>query len=154
MNEPICFFVEGAPRAKQSFRYSRFGNHQSPMVKAWQKDVAWTGQRHMHLLGRDLLEGRLSLELTFFLPNARRVDSDNLAKCIQDGLNGIVWKDDQQNIDLVIHKYVCRTLQGVLIKVCENDRALEVTKSEALTMIGVVRFTLAVAAFLPSEVTS
>jgi hypothetical protein len=107
----------------------------------------------MHLLGRDLLEGNLSLELTFFLPNARRVDSDNLAKCVQDGLNGIMWKDDQQNMDLVIHKYVCRTLQGVLIRVCENERAPEITKAEALTMIGVMRFTLAVSAYRPSEAT-
>jgi len=78
----------------------------------------------------DPIPGSLTVELTFFLGDGRRVDADNLSKCVMDGLNGIVWEDDRQNIRLVIDKYICRRRQGVLVKVLPNDRALEISEEE------------------------
>lgn len=129
MTQNISFYVHGVPRAKQSFRALRHGGGFTPaQVKAWQTDVAWAGQQHMRKLG--LLEpitGNLTMELVFFLPNARKIDLVNLCKCAEDGLNGVVWEDDQHNVRLVLDKYICRERQGVLIHITENDRDLEIS---------------------------
>lgn len=71
----------------------------------------------------DLLEGPLSLRLHFYMkrPQAHyrssgelkdwapvykiaKPDSDNLAKGVCDALNGLVWKDDSQVVELHIVK--------------------------------------------------
>jgi Holliday junction resolvase RusA-like endonuclease len=129
MKQPISFYVHGVPRAKQSFRALRRGGGFTPaQVKAWQEEVAWAGQQCMRKLGLiEPIKGNLTVELVFFLPSARRIDLDNLAKCVQDGLNGVVWQDDQHNVRLVLDKYICRQRQGVLIHITENDRDLEIS---------------------------
>jgi len=133
----IAFFVEGEPRAKQSFRVSgRGGGFQPARIKAWQSDVGWAAQQAIRQIGMlDPLEGNLTVELTFILGDKRRIDLDNLSKAVQDGLNGITWLDDQQNIRLVLDKYVCRQHQGVLVKISENCRATEISEDEMLAMI-------------------
>lgn len=128
----ITFFVQGEPRAKQSFRVSGRGGGFTPArIKAWQSAVGWTAQQCMRALGLiDPIADSLTVELTFFLKNARRIDLDNLSKAVQDGLNGVLWVDDQQNIRLVLDKYVCRQRQGVLVKISTNERALEISEEE------------------------
>ena len=128
----ITFFVPGEPRPKQSFRVTGRGRGFTPAaIKAWQSDVGWAAQQCMRALGlEDPIADSLTVELTFFLKNARRVDLDNLAKCTQDGLNGVVWVDDQQNIRLVLDKYICRQRQGVLVKIFPNKRPLEITAEQ------------------------
>jgi Holliday junction resolvase RusA-like endonuclease len=126
----ICFFVPGEPRPKQSFRVSGRGRGFTPArVKDWQADVGWAAQQRMRELGMfDPLEGSLTVELTFILGDRRRVDLDNLAKCVQDGLNNIAWNDDQQNVRLVLNKYVCRAKQGVFVKITPNNRPIEISE--------------------------
>lgn len=134
----ITFFVDGEPRAKQSFRASRRGGGFTPAyIKAWQSDVGWCAQmalRHMEVM--EPIEGNLSVELTFFLGNSRRIDLDNLSKAVQDGLNNIAWIDDQQNISLTLNKYVCRERQGVLVQIAQNPRRVEISLREMKNMIG------------------
>jgi Holliday junction resolvase RusA-like endonuclease len=129
MIQEITFFVEGLPRAKQSFRsLGRRGGYQPAYIKAWQNDVGYAGQLRMRALRLyEPLTGPLTVELTFFLPDARRIDLDNLSKAVQDGLNGVVWEDDQHNIRLVLEKYICRQRQGVLVNVTSCDRDLEIS---------------------------
>ena len=138
MTAVISFFVEGQPRAKQSFRVSGRGRGFTPaQIKAWQSDVGWTAQQHMRALGLvDPICGSLTVQIIFFLKTARRIDLDNLAKCVQDGLNGVVWEDDQQNVRLILDKYICRAKQGVFVQVSKNERLLEISEellSECLT---------------------
>ena len=142
--ERISFFIDGEPRAKQSFRsLGRRGGYTPAQVKAWQSDVAWCAQMAMRRLGElEPMAGRLTVELTFFLGNARRIDSDNLSKCVQDGLNKITWLDDQQNVDLIIHKFICRERQGVLVEIKPNDRKVEVSLEEMKQMIDLAQYGL------------
>jgi len=138
MND-IVFFVEGEPRAKQSFRANRNGRggYTPAYIKAWQSDVGWIAQQAIRKIGMlDPLEGNLTVELTFFLGDLRRIDLDNLSKAVQDGLNDVTWKDDQQNIDLILHKYVCRTRQGVLVKITKNDRLVEISEEDMNGLLG------------------
>lgn len=139
MSAGISFFVASEPRAKQSFRVGHRGGYTPARIKAWQADVGWAGQQAMRQCGFEgPLQGNLTVELVFILGNLRRIDLDNLSKAVQDGLNGIVWDDDKQNIRLVIDKYVCRTRQGVYVKVSLNNRAVEVNEAELPFQIGAV----------------
>ena len=134
MNEPILeFFVLGEPRAKQSFRVGNGGGFQPARVKAWQSDCGYAGQLAMRAAGmyEPLPRGmHLTVEMYFFLGDARVIDLDNLSKCVQDGLNKVVWADDQHNVRLILDKYICRSKQGVLVRVFENNRSIEITEPE------------------------
>ena len=136
---PIAFFVSGEPRAKQSFRASRSGKggYTPAYIKAWQSDVGWAGQQRMRELGfMEPIEAvSFTVTLIFFLGDARRIDLDNLSKAVQDGLNNIAWKDDQQNIRLVLDKYICRERQGVLVKIEPNSRPVEIDMEEMTVLI-------------------
>lgn len=140
----ITFFVDGEPRAKQSFRSTGPGRGYTPArIKAWQSDVGWCAQQAMRRLGMlDPIEGNLTVELTFFLGNARKVDCDNLSKAVQDGLNRITWLDDQQNITLIIHKYICEERQGVLVQISQNDRPVEISVEQLRDMVDLARFNI------------
>ena len=98
------FRVAGTPVPKQSFRVNGHGGYRDPRVTAWQELVAWQGRIAM---GPDPpLGGALRVRLEFVLPTKRRVDCDNLAKGVEDALNGIVWLDDHQIVSLTITKCV------------------------------------------------
>ena len=133
MNMPITFFVHGEPRAKQSFRVGNGSGYQLARVKAWQADCGYAAQQAMRAV--EMYEPlpksmRLTVQMIFFLGDARVIDLDNLSKCVQDGLNGVLWADDRHNIRLVLDKYICRTKQGVLVRVIENTRPVEISEPE------------------------
>ena len=116
------FFVAGKPRAKQSFRYTENGGgYTDPGVKAWQQEVSKAAREAMR--GRDLFKGPVSVVLKFYLPTKRRVDADNLSKCVLDGLNGVAFADDAQVDDLHIVKIIDRKDPGVTICILEDEEA-------------------------------
>lgn len=112
----VEFTTTGTPRAKQSFRYTHGGGYTDPGVKRWQTAVAQDAALAMR--DRDKLTGPVKVELEFYLPTKRRVDCDNLAKNVLDGLNGIVFTDDTQVVDLHIVK-MTRKPAGVWVRVEE-----------------------------------
>lgn len=133
----ISFFVEGAPRAKQSFRsLGKRGGYTPAHVKAWQKDVAWAAQQAMRQLGLlDPVRENVCAEFTFFLPDNRKIDLDNLSKSVADGLNGVVWEDDRQVVTLMLHKYICRERPGVLVNVVDSVRDVEITQMRQVRLV-------------------
>lgn len=61
----------------------------------------------------------LNKEPEAVLPHVVKPDCDNLAKAVQDCLNGILWHDDRQIAKLIVDKSYCRLgeVEGVLIEV-------------------------------------
>ena len=101
----LRFVVEGAAVPKQSFRLDRFGGkYQDERVVAWQSVVAWEAVRAMRAVGLERTRRPLGVSLVFYLPSRRRVDADNLSKGVLDALNGVLWEDDRQVMDLRIRK--------------------------------------------------
>lgn len=131
MKELLSFWVEAEPRAKQSFRVGKGRGFTPQYIKNWQGKVGGTAQQAMMVNGfNEPFACHMTVTLIFFLGDARRIDLDNLSKAVQDGMNKIVWVDDQHNIKLVLDKYICREKQGVWVKVERNDRPVEVTAAQ------------------------
>jgi len=57
------------------------------------------------------------VELLFWRSNKIRCDIDNLTKAVLDALNGVVWEDDEQIIQLVAYKNYNKDRPRVDIKV-------------------------------------
>lgn len=119
MRNLLTFFVEGEPRPKQSFRVSGRGGYQPARVKSWQTDVAVEAQNAMREVGRfnQPYEKQIAVRMIFILGNSRRVDLDNLSKCVLDGLNGIVFNDDMQVSELNLKKTVVDKKSGMRVGV-------------------------------------
>lgn len=49
-------------------------------------------------------DGPLGVDLTFYMPDARPVDCDNLGKAVLDACNVAAWRDDSQIVRLLIEK--------------------------------------------------
>lgn len=117
MTEHVSFAVEGEPRAKQSFRYSRKGHYTNPDVTAWQNAVAW--QARIAMQGRGPIRGRVSVRLSFYLSNNRVIDADNLSKAVLDSIKNIVIGDDHYVVHLEVIKRINK-IPGVLVEVCKG----------------------------------
>lgn len=117
------FFVKGEPRAKQSFRSTGRGRGYTPArIKAWQADVGWAAQEYLHGQGKyETFAGPFIVVLVFRLGDRRRIDLDNLSKAVLDGLNGIVWEDDRDVINLNLWKEAPCKEPGVEVTVWRKE---------------------------------
>lgn len=122
----LDFFVEGSAIPKQSFRAlltkkdgkASVRGYRDPRVTAWQETVGIIakGARNRDREGKQF-DGFVGVMLEFHLATARRVDLDNLSKCILDALNNVMWKDDSCVVDLHIIKIVKSATPGVRITI-------------------------------------
>jgi Holliday junction resolvase RusA-like endonuclease len=112
----IDFFVPGRPVPKQSTRFDGHGHaHTAPHVKAWAEQVRTAAIEAM--AGREPATGDVCVSLIFYMPTRHRTDCENLAKNVNDALNGVVYKDDTQVTDLRIQKIIDRERPGVSVEV-------------------------------------
>jgi len=70
------------------------------------------------------LGGPVRLSVRFYRGDARPCDLDNLAKLVQDALNGVAWKDDRQIVWLAASKQIDRERPRTEV-VVETDRTGE-----------------------------
>jgi len=119
--DPLIITVPGPAQAWQRAGRSRSGRHytQDATRKA-ERGIAWCAVQQV---GQRSLQGYLEVSaLIEFEPPASwakakreaalagkirpavKPDIDNLAKCILDALNGVLWRDDAQVVDLWMSK--------------------------------------------------
>lgn len=90
--------IDGNPLPKQSTRFAGDVHaYTDPRIKAYQDYVSWVAKEAM--IGRSMLKDDVRIWVTFYRSDRRTVDLDNLEKCLFDGFNKIVWKDDKQIIE-------------------------------------------------------
>jgi Holliday junction resolvase RusA-like endonuclease len=117
----ITIELAGEPRGKGRPRFTRGGIAYTPSAtRSYEASLAWTAAAAMK--GAKPLEGPLTLTVEAHMPipsswsgkrqrmaaageirPTTRPDADNLLKTV-DGLNGIVWRDDAQVVDVSIAK--------------------------------------------------
>lgn len=121
----IRFTVPGQPQGKGRPRVGTIGAHARMFTPA--KTLAYEGfialQAQIAMAGHDLVEGPVEVRMFIALkvpaswPQKKqrqaleglvlpttKPDKDNVIKAVFDALNGVVWKDDVQVVDLVSKK--------------------------------------------------
>jgi Holliday junction resolvase RusA-like endonuclease len=117
MTDIIHFRVEGTPRSKQSFKYRDGGGYTPPLTRAWQDMVTTRAKEAMATHGWNKIDGPVRVQMTFLLPSKKRVDCDNLAKAVVDGLRHVCFTDDKQITALEIYKCLMDEWSGVEVMV-------------------------------------
>jgi crossover junction endodeoxyribonuclease RusA len=111
---PTRLFIPGTPAPQGSKRHVGHGRmiESSVAVGPWRERVALA----VHQEGCPLLDGPVSLDLTFVMPRPKstpktrtppaikRPDLDKLERAILDALTGIAFRDDAQVVELSANK--------------------------------------------------
>lgn len=129
----IEFTVPTAPVAKARARSTRSGHHYTPQKTVdFESMVSWYAKAAM--AGKPLYEGALCVFLYYGIPipksleprikrgeiiyPTKRPDMDNYEKSVLDAMNGIVYKDDAQVIEVIQKKRYSRNPK-VIVTICK-----------------------------------
>lgn len=126
-------FIEGEPvpqgRGRIIKKGPHFGIKDPEKSKAWKESVKWQATSEKNRQRLPVMDGALNMRLVFMLTRPKsaknrlrpcvRPDLDNFVKAIKDGLNGVLYHDDGQIVDLIASKVYCDPGQnpGVLVEV-------------------------------------
>lgn len=134
---PVRFFVPGEPQGKGRARIGKVGAHARMFTPA--KTLAYEGviayAAQIAMGGRALITGPVLLEMRMLHPirdswskkkkagalsgdiaPTIKCDADNCLKAVCDALNGIVWKDDVQVVNVSLSKRFAET-PGVQVRI-------------------------------------
>ena len=88
---PFEFIVQGPPRSAQT--------HSPAALRKWKNNVI-DAATHCIPAGAVVVTERIRLRVAYYHDGlAAGLDLDNMAKPIQDALNGVVYEDDSQIVD-------------------------------------------------------
>jgi Holliday junction resolvase RusA-like endonuclease len=106
----LSFTIPGPPQPKERARKGKSGKWYTPertrRYEAHVHTCALAGvspQARERCFAAERIE---LLSLLVFFPDGRRRDGDNVAKAIQDALNGVLWVDDSRIRQLSVTKSV------------------------------------------------
>ena len=106
----VTFTIPGRPVPKQRPRTGRNGRIYTPKKsRSYEETVGWAGKQ----VFKNPYDGPVQLQVNVYL-SAPGGDLDNYVKSIQDGLNGIAWRDDRQ---------VTRLKAGLFVRPGVRERA-------------------------------
>ena len=88
---------KGRPRL--GYRGQKAYVYTPPKTREYERLVGWVAKS----AGCRPVEGPVSVALSVYVKG--RLDADNIAKSILDGLNGVAYEDDDQVVELHIWKY-------------------------------------------------
>lgn len=124
IGSPILITVDGTPCGKGRPRFVRATGraYTPPKTANYETILGWAAREAMN--GAPPLDMPLWLELEAYMPvpgswskkrsaqalegliwPATRPDLDNLLKILMDALNGVVWRDDSQIVEVAMQKW-------------------------------------------------
>lgn len=109
----ISFVVEGDPVPWERAASNGGRRFTAPRTRAYEQLIADAARR----AGATPVACPMRLRLRFFRATAQRCDVDNLAKSIQDALNGVAYQDDSQIEHLDVSKAIDRECPRVEVEV-------------------------------------
>lgn len=102
MGWDVEFTVYGEPASKERPRFSRSGHAYTPAkTREAEKTVLEAFQRLSNAITFDV---PVELRVELYLGSKRRKDADNMAKLVQDALNGHAFTDDYLIYELSVSK--------------------------------------------------
>ncbi len=96
MNNMITFRIDEQPLPKQRPRFGNGKAYTPAKTKAYEERVGWACAMSMREHDVNMLQGDVSIKVTFMRKGKRRADLDNMVKAIKDGINDIAYVDDKQ----------------------------------------------------------
>ena len=111
MTATLQIVVDGPPKAKGRPRFGKGRVFTPKATVDAERGMGWRAKEAMK--GRDLFDGPLAVLIHAWVKTPKKgkhahpivkPDADNLAKLVCDALNGIVWHDDKQIVDLQVIK--------------------------------------------------
>jgi crossover junction endodeoxyribonuclease RusA len=117
----LTFVVPGPPQPKQRARRGKGNRWYTPRAtRTYEAKVCLFA---LSALGRRRWSrsGRYALTLRQVFGDARRRDADNVAKAIQDALNGVAWDDDSQVVRLTCTREIDRKNPRVEVTIERSD---------------------------------
>ncbi|TWC18136.1 Holliday junction resolvase RusA-like endonuclease [Pseudomonas sp. SJZ085] len=135
--KPVSFVVPGEPIGKGRPKIGRVGGHARMFTptKTANYESLIAVVAHEAMRGRELIAGPVLLEMKILVPVAaswskkksaealqgivmptKKPDADNVLKAICDGINGIVFKDDVQVVNVSLSKRFSET-PGVSVRI-------------------------------------
>lgn len=109
----ITITMHGAPRPKQRPRFGHGRAYTPDPTRRFERDFGWTAKIAMR--GRSRFDGPIRIHAVFELPTGARGDLDNFLKSALDAINGIVFGDDGQIVELVARKICSASPKTTLI---------------------------------------
>lgn len=105
----LAFTIPGKPQPKGRPRMGKGGRVFTPKeTRAYEKTVQHFAKNAAGWFGPWPLEGEYRCTIDIYWPDKRRRDIDNAAKSILDGMNGVLWTDDSQVVELVLRRRLDR----------------------------------------------
>ena len=118
----VSFHVPGNPVAKQRPRISRRGAYTPKKTLDYEAVVAQYAM--IAMAGRDMLTGDLSLSMVARRGTKHLVDIDNVVKSVMDGMQGVIYANDNQIIhfgDIWLHRGVKPGGVDIIVKQMESE---------------------------------
>ena len=112
-SQAVCFTIPGQPLPKQRARVMKGYSYTPKETVAAEKRIA----DYARIAQAKPTRNPIHLVLRFFRGDLRRVDLDNLAKLVQDALNGVAYADDSQIVLLTAAKGIDREFPRTEIEV-------------------------------------
>ena len=93
----IEFVVPGRPvPAVRMTQRGKWVRPEAQRYLEYKQFIGWVAKTYV----REILTGEVRLHVEAYVDKGRPGDLDNIIKSIQDGLNGIAWKDDCQVVEI------------------------------------------------------
>lgn len=97
----VTFTVPGRPvPAARMTRRGKWVKRNAARYLAYKEQVSWCARAVI----KKPFQGPVAVEIHAFIYGGRPGDSDNIAKSILDGCNGIAWEDDTQVVELHVYR--------------------------------------------------
>jgi len=98
----ISFTVPGRPvPAARMTRRGKYLKRSAQRYLAYKDAVGWAARVAL----KEPFAGPVGVEIWAYIAGGRRPgDTDNLGKALLDGMNGIIYFDDIQVVDLIVHR--------------------------------------------------
>jgi Holliday junction resolvase RusA-like endonuclease len=110
------FVVPGQPKPKGRPRFAR-GRIYSP---SGPEEKRLREHIRMQMVHKDAYEVDVALKVTFYREDKRRVDLDNMVKLLTDAMNGLVYVDDVQIVDIHAKKLHDKRNPRTEVEIWEN----------------------------------
>lgn len=93
---PLVLWIPGNPAVKKRPRFANGRAITDAVTRQAEEDFRW----RLRVARVKPFEGDLKVEMHFHRQDNRRCDIDNLVKLAWDAMNGFVWKDDSQVLEV------------------------------------------------------